>query len=252
MLLKKLFIILGAIALLLVSAALCLYIYIQQGLYLPSTTDAELLESYFPPDYPGYSDLKIISSEGEGFRRIPRTIKFTVQVESYPQAVPCQGEVNFAAGDPMMLNVTWNTLQCAGQHRYMELAQIALQTGFTYQKCHNQKIALLLARWVKSGLLSLDDVIFPEVKDQVSALVDNPDLLTRQPALDAGLFDTSQIILRQNVKGTDGNPRDQSIILRCNGRVELFNINPGLIHGYTEIPVGDYLFPLTLQPFSFP
>ena len=103
-------------------------------------------------------------------------------------------------GDPMAVNVRWRTLQCAGQHRYVELAQIALDNGFEYSRCHDEKISLLLAHWVKLGLISMDDVMYPAVNDAVAPLAANPDLLTLQPALDAGLFDTSNIIVRADVK----------------------------------------------------
>jgi hypothetical protein len=86
------------------------------------------------------------------------------------------------------------------------------------------------------------------VKERVAELAADPDLLTLQPALDAGLFDTSQIILREDVTSELGSGEDYSIILRCDGRAELFRIHPGYIHKYTEIPVGDYLMPDTLEP----
>lgn len=246
---KKLLITLGIIAGILAGLAVCLSIYMQQQLYLPSTSDAELIEMLFPSDFPGYSNVEILSSQGEGFRRIPRTIEIVVQIESYPQAVRCPGEVFFAAGDPMALNVRWRTLQCAGQRRYMEMAQMALQNGFVYSKCHSEKTTLLLARWVKSGLIPMEDIMFPDVKDRVAALVADPNLLTRQAALDGGLFDTSAMVRRDDVKSEDGAVHGPSFVLRCNGRLQRFGIDPGYIHSYTDIPVGDYLMPDTLEPF---
>jgi hypothetical protein len=247
---KKLFITLAISAGILTGIALCLSIYMQQHLYLPSTSDAQLLEQLFPSDFPANSNVKILSSQGEGPRRVPRTIEIVVQIESYPRAVTCQGKVFFAVGDPMLLNVRWRTLQCAGQRRYMELAQIALQNGFEYSKCHNEKTALLLARWVKPGLLSMADIIFPAVKERVVALVADPHLLTLQASQDGGLFDTSKMILWDDVKSeTEAGP-GTSIILRCDGKLELFKIDPGLINNYTDIPAGDYLMPYTLEPFT--
>ena len=240
---KRLFITLGIIAGILAGIALCMLIF------FPITSDAELLENLFPSDFPGYSNLEILSSEGEGIRRIPRRIEFVVQIESYPQTVSCQGEIFFAMGDPMLLNLRWRTLQCAGQRRYMELAQMALENGFVYEKCHNDKTALLLARWVKSGLISMDEIMFPAVKERVTTLAADPDLLTLRATRDGGLFDTSEIILREDVKSENGAGQSPSIVLRCDGRVELFQVNPGLIHSYTDIPVGDYLMPDTLEPF---
>jgi hypothetical protein len=248
---KKLFISLGIIAGILVASALCLFIYMQQGLYMPSTSDAELIEHLFSSDEPGFSSVEILSSEGEGKRRIPRRLEILVQMESYPQTVSCQGEIFLAMGDPMILNVRWRTLQCAGQHRYIELARIALDNGFDYSKCHDEKITLLLARWVKAGMIGMDDVIFPAVKDAVTPLIANPDLLKLQEAQDAGLFDTSQIRLREDVQSEDGAGQRSSIVLRCDGSVELFRVDPGLIHSYTDIPPGDYLMPETLEPFNF-
>lgn len=150
----------------------------------------------------------------------------------------------------MGLNVRWRTLQCAGQHRYMELAQMALENGFGYEKCHNEKTALLLARWVKSGLISMDEIMFPAVNERVTELAADPELLTLQAALDAGVFDTAEIIVRDDVTSENGAAQSPSIILRCSGRVELFEINRGYIHNYTDITVGDYLMPDTLEPFT--
>ena len=92
---KRTFITLGIMAGILAGIALCVLIY------FPATSDAELLESLFPTDFPGYSNIEIISSEGEGMRRIPRRIEVLVQMEGYPQAVICPGEVFLWAGDPM-------------------------------------------------------------------------------------------------------------------------------------------------------
>ena len=246
---KKLFITLGIMAGILVGIALCLSIYFNQHLYLPATSDTKLLEKLFPTDFPAYSNIEIISSKGEGPRQIPRTIEVVVQIESYPKTVTCQAEVFLDEGDPMMLNVRWRTLQCAGQRRYMELAQIALQNGFEYSKCHNEKVAFLLSRWVKSGLISTQDIIFPAVKDRVAALVADPDLLTLQANQDGGLFGTAEMVLRDDVKSTNGAGPGPSIVLRCDGRLELFRIDPGLILNYADIPSGDYLLPITLEPF---
>lgn len=84
---KKSFIILGIIAAILAGIALCMVVFFS------ITSDAELLENLFPADFPGYSNLEIISSEGEGIYRIPRRIEIIVQIESYPQTVSCPGEV---------------------------------------------------------------------------------------------------------------------------------------------------------------
>ena len=247
---KKLFITLGIFAGILAVLALCLFIYVQQGLYMPSISDAQLIEQLFSSDRPGFSRVEILSSEGEGNRRIPRRVEISVQMESYPQTVSCQGEIFLAMGDPMMVNVRWRTLQCAGQHRYIELARIVLQNGFEYSKCHNEKVTLLLARWVKTGMLGMQDVIFPAVKEAVAPLIANPDLLKLQEAQDAGLFDTSRIRLREDVVSENGAGQRSSIVLRCDGSVELFRIDPGLINNYTDIPPGDYLMPDTLEPFT--
>ena len=241
---KIVFITLGIIAGILAGIALCVVVF------FPITSDAELLENLFPADFPGYSNLEVLSSEGEGIYRVPRRIEIIVQLESYPHTVSCPGEVFLWPGDPMGLNVRWRTLQCAGQHRYMELAQIALENGFGYEKCHNEKTALLLARWVKSGLISMDEIMFPAVNERVAVLVADPELLTRQAARDGGLFDTADIIVRHDVKSENGAGQSSSIVLRCSGRVELFPINPGLIHQYADIPGGDYLMPDTLEPFT--
>ena len=106
---KKILLIFGIIAGALIALVLCVFIYVELGLYKPATSDAELLGYYFSPDEPGFSNVEIIKSEGEGIRRIPRTLEFSVQMESYPQPVTCQGEIFFDMGDPMIV-------MCAGAH----------------------------------------------------------------------------------------------------------------------------------------
>jgi hypothetical protein len=247
---KNLFIILGVIVTVIAAIVVCLFVYMQQHLYLPDVDDTALVERFFPPDFPGYSNVEILSSKGEGMRRIPREIEVAVQIESYPQAVRCQGQIYLVDGDPMMQGVRWQTLQCVGQRRTMELAQLALERGFDYSKCHNERVALLLARWVRSGLTGMDKIMFPAVKEKVSALVADPNLLTLQPALDGGLFDTSKIIVRDDVKGGNAAGQRSSFILRCDGRLEQFRIDPGLIHNYTEFAPEDYLLPDPIEPMK--
>lgn len=250
MMVKKLFIILGIIGDILVVLVVCVVITMELGLYLPSISDQEIVGSAFSEDNPGYANIEIISSQGEGIRRIPRTLEVVVQMESYPQTVTCEGEVFFIMGDPSAINVRWRTLQCAGQHRYVELAQITLNTGFEYSACHAEKISLLLARWVKLGLIGMDDVVFPAVNGAVAPLAANPDLLTLQPALDAGLFDTSNIIVRTDVKSENESSQGPSIVLRCDGSAEFYRIDSWLLNQSGDLAYDDYVLPETLEPFN--
>jgi hypothetical protein len=247
---KKLFIILGIIGGILVALVVCVVITMELGLYLPSISDQELVESAFSEDNPGYVNIEIISSQGEGIRRIPRTLEVVVQMESYPQTVTCQGEVFFIMGDPSAVNVRWRTLECAGHHHYIELAQAVQHNGFEYSECHDEKISLLLARWVKLGLIGIDDLIYPEVNDAVAPLAANPDLLTLQPALDAGLFDTANIIVRADVKSDTESSQGPSIVLRCDGSVEFYKMSSWLLNKSVDISYNDYVLPETLEPFN--
>jgi hypothetical protein len=247
---KKIVLILGIIAGLLAAFVICVVITMQFKLYLPLISDEELIGHAFPEENPGYGNIEIVNSQGEKDRRIPRSLEAVIQIESYPQTVTCQAEVYFVMGDPMAVMVRWRTLQCAGQNRYIELAQIALDYGFDYSECHDEKISLLLARWVKLGLIGMDDVIYPAVNDAVTPLVANSDLLTLQPALDAGLFDTSNMIVRRDVVAENETQKGQSVVLRCDGKAELFLINPGYINAYIELSGGDYRIPDAIEPFS--
>ena len=247
---KKIFRILLIAGGLILGLFICLSVYINQSLFVPSRTDQELINSVFDPEFPGYSKVAILSSQGEGLRKIPRTIQVEVQIESYPQALTCKGQVFWAAGDPMVLGVTWETLACAGQNRYMELAQIALDRGLERTGCHAERIAYLLARWVNSGLISLDDIYFPVINEWVSGLIEDPNFLNQLEPWDGGLFDTADIVVREDILRENGPDNRSSFVLRCNGTLEQYLIDPGYIHAYTNIPVGDDLMPNTLIPFK--
>jgi len=247
---KKIFLILGIIAGILAALVLCAVITIELGLYLPSISDQELLKSASIADNPGFSNIEIISSQGEGIRRLPRTLEVIVQMESYPQPVTCQGEVYFIMGDPAAVNVRWRTLECAGHQHYIELAQAVQHNGFEYSECHDEKISLLLARWVKLGMIGMDDLIYPEVNDAVAPLAANPDLLILQPALDAGLFDTSNIIVRADVKSENESSQGTSIVLRCDGSAEFYKMSSWLLNKTVDLSYNDYVLPETLEPFN--
>ena len=64
------------------------------------------------------------------------------------------------------------------------------------------------------------------------------------------MFDTAEIVVRDDIQSENNSGNRSSIILRCSGRVELYKIDPGDIHRYIDITVDDYLMPGTLEPFT--
>ncbi len=235
---------------LLVGLFLCASFYIEQRLYVRPQSDQELLDLIFDPRFPGYSRVDIMESQGQGLRQIPRTIRIEAKMESYPAAVVCPGEVYYDVGDPMVLHVQWQSLQCVGQHRLMELTQAALASGLTRTDCHAEKIAHVLLRWVEGGLLGLEEIRFPELRTWIDELITTGGDRADWRPLDAGLFDTREMVVHNELSGEVEHRGVPTYVLRCNGALDLYLLEGhGLVHRYTEIPVGDYLLPDPEQPF---
>lgn len=229
---------------------LCLSVYIDQSLYLSPMSDKELVEMIFPSDHAGFGQVEILSSQGEGLRRIPRTIEVEVRLESYPQPVTCKGQIYWAVGDPMTLGLTWETLACAGQGRYVDLAHWAMKESLTPASCHAERVAALLADWTRRGLIDLEELIYPETRQWVGELAGNSRPAGQLEAWDGGLFDTGRIILREEPVRESGPDSRSTFVLRCDGTVEQFQIDPGYIHAFLEFGGGDYQLPATLIPYQ--
>lgn len=227
------------------------WLVFEPSLYVPARSDEDLVSMLFDPQRPGYGEVQVLSAEGEGWRRIPRVLQVEVELESYPRTVTCAGEILWREGDPMFLGITWQTLECAGHNRYIELAQEALRSGgLEGAECHTGRIAHLLARWLDLGLIDLDDLPWPETRARLTELAADPDLLTRLAPYDGGLFDTGQLVLREDVVPDRPPYNETSFVVRCDGTFEAFPVSPGQVRGYVDLQRGDDLLPMTLEPFQ--
>jgi hypothetical protein len=72
--------------------------------------DEDLIAILFDLDFPGYSQITILESEGKGIRPIPRHILIEVTMKSYPEPRQCLAEIFFNVGDSMALNSLWRTI----------------------------------------------------------------------------------------------------------------------------------------------
>jgi hypothetical protein len=219
--------------------------YLNQKLYLSPVSDQELIEILFETDFPGYRGFEILDSRGEGLRRIPRQMQIAVTIEAYPDPLVCRGEVYYAMGDPMALNVQWHTIECVGQMVLMERARSTMSSGLNLETCHTETVNNLLAFWIKRGVIQPDDILSPELREILVDLVADDQRMERLPVLDAGLFDTKDAIAHQVV--AEGEPSEPAYVLRCDGTVDIYLVRYwNEVYQATKRNAGDIFLPDTL------
>jgi hypothetical protein len=140
----------------------------------------------------------------------------------------------------MAVELTWETLVCAGHGLYMELAQIALDDGLEKTDCHAERIAHLLGDWARRGLISLEGFYNPDTRLWLETLAQDLESRSRLPALDGGLFATGELVVVEAVVRPGGPDQRSSYILRCDGRLEQYHIDPGYLSAYVDVGPGDY------------
>ena len=242
---KKLPLLIGVVVLICLGGAFFLRFYLNQHLFLSPKTDQDLIEILFETDFPGYSQFEVLSSEGEGIRRIPRQMQIAVTVEAYPEPMICGGEVYYAMGDPMALNVQWHTIECVGQMVLMQMARSAMSSGLNLDACHSETINNLLAFWISKGIIQPNEILSPELRQILVALAADKELMELIPVLDAGLFDTQNVVAHQVVG--EGESSEPAYVLRCDGRVDVYLVRyHNEVYNATKRNSGDIFLPDTL------
>ena len=242
---KKLLVIGIILGLLCLGGGLFLRFYLDQHLFLSPKSDQDLIEILFETDFPGYREFEVLSSEGEGIRKIPRQVGIAVMIEAYPEPMVCEGEIYYAMGDPMALNVQWHTIECVGQMTLMQLARSTMLSGLDLDNCHAETINNLLAYWIWKGVIQPDEVLSPELREILVDLAEDDLRMENLPALNAGLFDTKDVIIHQVVAA--GEMSEPAYVLRCDGRVDLYLVRYwNEVYKATKRNAGDIFLPDTL------
>jgi hypothetical protein len=243
-----LFVLIGICA----ASALIAWVYLSQRLYLPQESDQDLINTLFDTDFPGYAQIEIIDSQGEGIRRIPRQMLIEVQMQVYPEMVTCPAEIYFDVGDPMALNAQWQSLECIGQHRLMELARVAMASGMRENACHASTITNLLAHWVNTGVIQPSNVRSPELRQLISQLAGDDQYMQAIPVLDGGLFSTQQAVAHNRIK-EDNAPGYPAYVLRCDGTLDVYLLRSRSdVYQAANMQAGDDLLPEPLHQESMP
>jgi len=242
---KRLLIILIILVILCISAGLFLRFYLTQHLFIKPKSDQDLLEILFDADFPGYSNFEVLDSEGEGLRRIPRQMQIAVTIETYPEPLVCDGEVYYAMGDPMALNVQWHTIECVGQMVLMERARLTMNSGLELDRCYSETINNLLVYWIREEIITPKDILSPELRKIILDLASDDEYIKKVPPLDAGLFDTGNVVVHQVVD--DGESSEPAYVLRCDGSVDVYLVKYwNNVYQATKRNAGDIFLPDTL------
>jgi hypothetical protein len=70
----------------------------------------------------------------------------------------CEGKLKMFISDPSYFSFTWNTLNCVGQNHLIRWAQHAIESEQDYD-CHQEEITSLLAYWVQTKKLAVDQIM---------------------------------------------------------------------------------------------
>jgi hypothetical protein len=217
---KNLLIILAVLAILCLAAGLYLRFYLTNHLYISPKSDQDLLEILFFTDFPGYRKFEVVSSEGEGPRRIPRQMQIEVTIETFPEPTVCGGEVYYAIGDPMALNVQWHTIECVGQMTLMQLARSTMLSGLDLDNCHSETVNNLLVHWIREEIIQPKEILSPELREIIQTLASDDVYFKSIQPLNAGLFDTASAVVHQVVQ--EGESSEPAYVLRCDGTVDVY------------------------------
>jgi hypothetical protein len=224
--------------------------YLSEKLYIKPESDQDLIETLLDVENPGYQDIKILQSDGVGIRRIPRQILIEVTMQSVPEPMTCTGEIFYAVGDPMALNLQWHTLHCIGQHLLMNLSHTAMTFGVKPTSCHGETIINLLVHWTRTGVIELPEINSPEFRDLVQSLAEDETYSVTERILDGGLYNVPDAIVHNRMGDADGEGFESNV-LRCDGTLDLY-LAPvrGQVYEYAQIGTDDYLLPTPLQKGS--
>jgi len=209
--------------------------------------DKSIIKSAFDPELPGYSDIKILSREGDGTVDNPRILKFQVTIECYPSPVVCDGKLKFVWGDPCRLEKSWSTLEGAGLYLLVHWARnpiIDVSKYNTYYYYNQpQHVSLMLKHWIDSKFIKIEDILDSRMYKLVNEMIINP---ASVPAglTNIGLFNLSNITTTDLVPDLSAEKKVPVYILRRNGVIDLYLTNNGfpnpaitLEHGDSQIPL---------------
>jgi hypothetical protein len=235
-----------------VALVLGLRFHLTQNLYIKPMSDEDLIAILFDIDFPGYSQITILESEGKGIRRIPRHILIEVTMESYPEPSQCLAEIYFDVGDPMALNSQWRTIQCVGQHLLMEHTNTVMKYGMTPSNvpCQQDRITHLLAYWIRTGVIEPSDITSPEYREAVLSWAEDPDRLAAQDVLDGGFFNLAEAVVYDLAK--DADKKYPRYVLRCDGSLDVYlTKSHNLPPNQAKLIPGDRILPDTHPPQEY-
>lgn len=242
---KRLLLIAVVLICLCVGAYLLIVFYLRQHLYIRPTSDEELIDIMFDQDAPGYGEIKIMQSEGEGIRRLPREVLIQVELLTFPETLLCEAEIFYDIGDPMALNAQWRTHECIGHDRWISLTQLAYRYGLKENDCHQERITLLLAHWIQTGVIKTEDIFAPELRERVATLLEDSPGPVNGEYMDGGLFDLDEAVFHQLVG--DEEVRYTAYVLRCDGTLDAYLLDGyGKTYSVVDIMPGDYVLPDTI------
>jgi len=96
------FMLIGLIAILLISIPL---LGLKRWYFDRSAGDPEMIDYFFKPAFPGYSSIEILKRTEDGAASNPRILTVQVVLESYADAVTCQGEITQFQADSSYINL---------------------------------------------------------------------------------------------------------------------------------------------------
>jgi hypothetical protein len=126
------------------------------------------------PKGPGYADVQVTSYQGDVWKWPGIRIKFQVKIDTTDTPILCQGQVNFARGDPNYIAMDWQDERCAEQNRIVNLAHSALYengVGYALPEQYMEKASRLLVHWINEGRIKLSTVREPKMHDLVKSQV---------------------------------------------------------------------------------
>jgi hypothetical protein len=189
-------------------------------------SDDAIINGAFEPEYPGYSDIKVLNRAGENTGISPRVLTLQVTIESYPDSVVCEGELVHFRGDPSYREMRWYSLESIGHWLLVEEARYHLK--YAVYPYRSEPVALLLKRWIEKGFIKLDDITNPGMRRQVDYFMDPANVPTHFN--NAGLFDTTNMQTYDLAPELPDNEKVPIYILRNDGIVELYLVDKATQH----------------------
>jgi hypothetical protein len=211
-------------------------------------SDRQIIKRQFELDSPGYSSIGILQSSGNGTSLTDlRVLKLEVVIESYGEAVTCQGEIHYFRADPSYYELGWYDWACIEHWLLVEYAWEALQPSAGPLLCPAQVegTALVLRRWVTNGWIDVNQIQRFEVRTQVIHLLDADVTATNKSG---PFFDVSEVQVYDLVPELPEAEKLPTYVLRCDGTLELFlRGGPKWWEQRLALQVGDIVLPTPIE-----